>query len=99
MRAVELIKKLVSADRELTVEVVGYSQGGIAALGCALSLGDQPWFRQCTLLNPTLAYWPMWLNSLPLYSFKQPFSNGLSGPNLFSTIPRTSQFESGHASL
>eukprot|EP00929_Paragymnodinium_shiwhaense_P072301 TRINITY_DN36708_c0_g1_i1.p1 TRINITY_DN36708_c0_g1~~TRINITY_DN36708_c0_g1_i1.p1 ORF type:complete len:414 (+),score=33.75 TRINITY_DN36708_c0_g1_i1:68-1309(+) len=46
------------------VTLVGYSQGGIPALGCALALGELPWLRECVLLNCATAFWPAWYKEL-----------------------------------
>eukprot|EP01062_Namystynia_karyoxenos_P052951 TRINITY_DN4265_c0_g1_i2.p1 TRINITY_DN4265_c0_g1~~TRINITY_DN4265_c0_g1_i2.p1 ORF type:complete len:535 (+),score=99.12 TRINITY_DN4265_c0_g1_i2:74-1606(+) len=44
--------------------IVGYSQGALVALGCALLIGVQPWLRGCVLLNCTTAFWPLWMEKL-----------------------------------
>lgn len=46
------------------VTIVGYSQGGIPALGCVLALGNVAWLQECVLLNCATIFWPHWYQEL-----------------------------------
>jgi hypothetical protein len=82
MQPVELCRKLAT-DGSLCV--VGYSQGGIPAMACALMLGAEEGFTKCVLFNCATMFWPKYLDLVlpenwwdtPLRSIK-----GMRGPIL-----------------
>merc|ERR1712137_1463602 len=50
------------AEQGCSIQILGYSQGGIPALACALRYVNQSWFEKCILLNNATMFWPAWLD-------------------------------------